>query len=209
MGGQTALNCALDLAREGVLEKYGVELIGASREAIDKAEDRELFQAMRCARSASSRRARASRTAWKRRIAVQERSAFRLVIRPSFTLGGSGGGIAYNREEFEQIVARGLDASPTNEVLVEESVIGWKEFELEVVRDQHDNCHHRLLDREFRSDGRAYRRLDHGRAGADADRQGIPAHARRGDCGVCARSASIPAGPTCSSRSIPRTAGCW
>jgi len=139
MGGQTALNCALDLVREGVLEKYGVELIAASREAIDMAEDRERFRnAMReigleCPRSRIAH-------SMEEALAVQAEIGFPTVIRPSFTLGGSGGGIAYNREEFVAIVERGLDASPTSEVLLEESVIGWKEFEMEVVRDRKDNC---------------------------------------------------------------------
>ena len=97
------------------------------------------------------------------------------IIRPSFTLAGTGGGIAYTLEELYDLVLGGLDASPTNEVLIEESVLGWKEFEMEVVRDKARQLHHRLLDRERRSDGRAYRRFDHRRAGADADRQGIPA----------------------------------
>jgi carbamoyl-phosphate synthase large subunit len=139
MGGQTALNTALDLVREGVLEKYGVELIAASREAIDMAEDRELFRnAMRdigleCPKSRIAR-------SLDEALAVVGDVGYPVVIRPSFTMGGSGGGIAYNREEFEQIVTRGLDASPTSEVLLEESVIGWKEFEMEVVRDRKDNC---------------------------------------------------------------------
>jgi carbamoyl-phosphate synthase large subunit len=139
MGGQTALNTALDLVREGVLEKFGVELIAASREAIDMAEDRELFRnAMReiGLETPHSQMARSLEEA----LAVQASIGFPIVIRPSFTLGGSGGGIAYNREEFESIVQRGLDASPTREVLLEESVIGWKEFEMEVVRDHKDNC---------------------------------------------------------------------
>ena len=139
MGGQTALNCALDLVREGVLEKHGVELIAASRQAIDMAEDRELFRnAMREIGLAcpQSRIAHSMEEA----LATQAEIGFPTVIRPSFTLGGSGGGIAYNREEFEPIVARGLDASPTSEVLLEEAVIGWKEFEMEVVRDRNDNC---------------------------------------------------------------------
>ncbi|MCC6173284.1 MAG: carbamoyl-phosphate synthase large subunit, partial [Gammaproteobacteria bacterium] len=139
MGGQTALNCALDLVREGVLEKYEVELIGASRDAIDMAEDRELFRnAMRdigleCPRSSIARSVEEA-------LSLQASIGFPCVIRPSFTLGGSGGGIAYNREEFEAIVTRGLDASPTTEVLIEESVLGWKEYEMEVVRDRADNC---------------------------------------------------------------------
>ena len=139
MGGQTALNAALDLVREGVLQKFDVELIGASRDAIDMAEDRELFRnAMRdigleCPRSSIAR-------SMDEAISLQSETGFPCVIRPSFTMGGSGGGIAYNREEFEVIVARGLDASPTSEVLIEESVLGWKEFEMEVVRDRADNC---------------------------------------------------------------------
>ena len=139
MGGQTALNCALDLVRHGVLEKYGVELIGASREAIDKAEDREKFKvAMAGIGLASPRSALAH--SMEEALQVQAMVGFPTIIRPSFTMGGTGGGIAYNREEFIAIVERGLDASPTEEVLIEESVIGWKEFEMEVVRDRKDNC---------------------------------------------------------------------
>jgi carbamoyl-phosphate synthase large subunit len=139
MGGQTALNCALDLAREGVLEKFGVEMIGASREAIDKAEDREKFKkAMTRIGLASARSALAHSMG--EALQVQAALGFPVVIRPSFTLGGSGGGIAYNREEFVAICERGLEASPTNELLIEESLIGWKEFEMEVVRDRRDNC---------------------------------------------------------------------
>src|SRR5690349_6091953 len=139
MGGQTALNCALDLVREGVLKEYGVELIAASREAIDMAEDREQFRnAMRDIglEVPQSQLVRSLEEA----MTVQGSIGFPIVIRPSFTLGGSGGGIAYNREEFETIVQRGLDASPTRELLLEESVVGWKEFEMEVVRDRVDNC---------------------------------------------------------------------
>jgi carbamoyl-phosphate synthase large subunit len=139
MGGQTALNCALDLVREGVLEKYGVELIAASRQAIDMAEDRELFRNAMREIGLSCPRSRIAHS-MEEALATQAEIGFPTVIRPSFTLGGTGGGIAYNREEFEQIVARGLDASPTSEVLLEEAVIGWKEFEMEVVRDRNDNC---------------------------------------------------------------------
>ena len=139
MGGQTALNTALDLEREGVLAKFGVEMIGATRDAIDMAEDRELFRnAMREIGLESARAAVAH--SLEEAYAIQATLGYPCVIRPSFTLGGSGGGIAYNREEFETIVLRGLDASPTTEVLIEESILGWKEFEMEVVRDRADNC---------------------------------------------------------------------
>ena len=139
MGGQTALNTALDLVREGILEKFNVELIGASQRAIDMAEDRELFRRAMADIGLETARARIAHS-MEEALAVQSEIGFPTVIRPSFTLGGSGGGIAYNREEFETIVARGLDASPTNEVLLEESVLGWKEYEMEVVRDRIDNC---------------------------------------------------------------------
>ncbi|MEQ1583407.1 MAG: carbamoyl-phosphate synthase large subunit, partial [Candidatus Nitrotoga sp.] len=139
MGGQTALNCALDLAKHGVLEKYAVEMIGASREAIDMAEDREKFkQAMTRIGLASARSAIAH--SMEEALQVQQVMGFPTVIRPSFTMGGSGGGIAYNREEFVEICERGLEASPTKELLIEESLLGWKEFEMEVVRDRADNC---------------------------------------------------------------------
>src|SRR5512147_1943658 len=139
MGGQTALNCALDLAKNGVLEKFGVEMIGASREAIDKAEDREKFKtAMAKIGLASPRSALAH--SMEEALQVQAMVGYPTIIRPSFTMGGSGGGIAYNREEFVAICERGLEASPTKELLIEESLIGWKEFEMEVVRDHKDNC---------------------------------------------------------------------
>jgi carbamoyl-phosphate synthase large subunit len=139
MGGQTALNCALDLWRNGVLEKHQVELIGATPEAIDKAEDRLKFKDAMTKIGLGSARSGIAHSldeAW----TVQKTVGFPVVIRPSFTLGGSGGGIAYNPEEFEVICKRGLEASPTNELLIEESLLGWKEFEMEVVRDKADNC---------------------------------------------------------------------
>jgi len=139
MGGQTALNCALDLADHGVLEKYGVELIGASREAIRMAEDRELFRVAMAEIGLECPKAEVARTL-EQALEIQVKVGYPTIIRPSFTLGGSGGGIAYNRAEFEEIVKRGLDLSPVHEVLVEESVLGWKEFEMEVVRDTADNC---------------------------------------------------------------------
>ncbi len=139
MGGQTALNCALDLHKHGVLEKYKCELIGATPEAIDKAEDRSKFKdAMTKIGLGSARSgiAHSMDEAW----GVQKEVGFPTIIRPSFTMGGSGGGIAYNAEEFEAICKRGLEASPTNELLIEESLLGWKEYEMEVVRDKNDNC---------------------------------------------------------------------
>jgi carbamoyl-phosphate synthase large subunit len=139
MGGQTALNCALDLARHGVLEKYKVEMIGATREAIDKAEDREKFKkamekiGLACPRASVAH-------SMEEALQVQAMIGFPTIIRPSFTMGGSGGGIAYNIQEFVEICERGLEASPTRELLIEESLIGWKEYEMEVVRDKKDNC---------------------------------------------------------------------
>ncbi len=139
MGGQTALNCALDLASHGVLEEYGVEMIGATREAIDKAEDRDLFRkAMQKIGLDTPRSAIAH--SMEEALQVQAQIGFPTIIRPSFTMGGSGGGIAYNKQEFVEICEHGLELSPTNELLIEESVLGWKEFEMEVVRDRNDNC---------------------------------------------------------------------
>src|SRR6184192_2756860 len=139
MGGQTALNCALDLAREGILTRFDVELIGASKKAIDKAEDREKFKAaMTRIGLASARSGIAHNLAQAHE--VQAAIGFPAVIRPSFTLGGTGGGIAYNKDEFVEMCKRGLDSSPTRELLIEESLLGWKEFEMEVVRDRKDNC---------------------------------------------------------------------
>ncbi|HMM57522.1 MAG TPA: carbamoyl-phosphate synthase large subunit [Rudaea sp.] len=139
MGGQTALNCALDLADAGILEKYNVELIGASREAIRMAEDRELFRRAMIDIGLECPKAEVAKS-FEQALEIQARVGYPTIIRPSFTLGGSGGGIAYNREEFDEIVKRGLELSPVHEVLVEESVLGWKEFEMEVVRDTADNC---------------------------------------------------------------------
>ena len=127
MGGQTALNCALDLARHGVLEKYGVEMIGASQEAIDKAEDRQKFKEAMTQIGLGSARSMIAHS-MEEAQQVQAALGFPVIIRPSFTMGGSGGGIAYNQEEFVEICKRGLEASPTHELLIEESLIGWKEF---------------------------------------------------------------------------------
>ena len=139
MGGQTALNCALDLANHGVLKEFGVEMIGANEDAIDMAEDRERFREAMSEIGLATPRAFIAHS-WEDAQRVQPEIGFPVIIRPSFTLGGSGGGIAYNRDEFEEIVKGGLDLSPTNEVLLEESALGWKEFEMEVVRDKADNC---------------------------------------------------------------------
>jgi carbamoyl-phosphate synthase large subunit len=139
MGGQTALNCALALARHGVLAKYQVALIGASEEAIDKAEDRDKFKQAMAKIGLSCPRSAVAHTI-EEALAIQGALGFPTIIRPSFTMGGSGGGIAYNREEFLAICERGFDASPTHELLIEQSVLGWKEFEMEVVRDKKDNC---------------------------------------------------------------------
>ena len=139
MGGQTALNCALDLVREGVLEKYQVELIGATEDAIDMAEDRERFRQAMHEIGLETPRSLLAHTL-NEAMQAQTDIGFPIIIRPSFTLGGSGGGIAYNREEFVAIVEHGLDLSPVSQVLLEESVLGWKEFEMEVVRDHQDNC---------------------------------------------------------------------
>ena len=146
MGGQTALNCALDLFRHGILEKYNCELIGASPQAIDKAEDRQKFKQAMTKIGLGSAKSDVAHS-WEAAQQVQQEIAkltggngYPVIIRPSFTMGGSGGGIAYNRQEFEEICKRGLDLSPTHELLIEESLLGWKEYEMEVVRDHHDNC---------------------------------------------------------------------
>ena len=139
MGGQTALNCALDLEKHGVLEKYGVQMIGANAHAIDLAEDRQKFRDAMTEIGLGSARSGVAHTMEEARR-IQTGIGYPVIIRPSFTLGGTGGGVAYNVEEFEEIVTRGLDLSPTTEVLIEESLLGWKEFEMEVVRDRKDNC---------------------------------------------------------------------
>src|ERR1700689_4155098 len=139
MGGQTALNCALSLKRMGTLEEYDVEMIGATAETIDKAEDRELFREAMTRIGLETPRSHQVKTLSRALVALDD-IGLPAIIRPSFTMGGTGGGIAYNKGEFIEIVERGIDASPTNEVLIEESVLGWKEFEMEVVRDKADNC---------------------------------------------------------------------
>ncbi len=139
MGGQTALNCALDLDRKGILEQFGVQLIGANADAIDKAEDRDRFDKAMKTIGLDTPRSHIAHTMDEARAASDD-LGYPCIIRPSFTMGGSGGGVAYNREEFEEICERGLDLSPTNELLIDESLLGWKEYEMEVVRDRNDNC---------------------------------------------------------------------
>ncbi|MBF0265724.1 MAG: carbamoyl-phosphate synthase large subunit [Gammaproteobacteria bacterium] len=140
MGGQTALNCALDLDKHGVLEKYNIEMIGADKKAINKAEDRDLFRQAMIKIGLDMPQAYIAHTMAEAEEVQQKLGQYPIIIRPSFTMGGSGGGIAYNKEEFVEICERGLDLSPTNELLIEESIIGWKEYEMEVVRDKNDNC---------------------------------------------------------------------
>jgi carbamoyl-phosphate synthase large subunit len=212
MGGQTALNCALDLHRHGVLAKYGVEMIGANEQAIEKAEDRMKFKdAMTSHRPGfGQERHRAQmEEAGRCRSASQAEiggTGFPMVIRPSFTLGGTGGGIAYNPEEFEEICKRGLDLSPTNELLIEESLIGWKEFEMEVVRDRADNCiivcSIENLDPMGIHTGDSIT-VAPAQTLTDKEYQLM----RNARSPSCARSASTPAARTCSSRSTRRTAG--
>ncbi|MCV6606159.1 MAG: carbamoyl phosphate synthase large subunit, partial [Porticoccaceae bacterium] len=139
MGGQTALNCALELARQGVLKEFDVELIGASEDAIDKAEDRSRFDVAMKSIGLETPRSGIAHSV-DEALEIQKQFGYPLIIRPSFTMGGSGGGIAYNREELVEICTRGLDLSPTNELLIDESLLGWKEYEMEVVRDRNDNC---------------------------------------------------------------------
>ena len=140
LGGQTALNLSMELHKKGILAKYNVEMIGAKPDAISKGEDRELFKQAMVKIGLDVAKSRTVRSSEEARAASDEIGSFPLIIRPSFTLGGQGGGIAYNREEYERIVANGLDISPVHEVLVEESLLGWKEFEMEVMRDHKDQC---------------------------------------------------------------------
>ncbi len=140
LGGQTALNCAMSLHREGVLQRHGVQLLGANAAAIEKGENRELFKKAMLRIGLDVARSGTAHSLDEAREIAMQIGAFPLIIRPAFTLGGTGGGIAYNREEFDQIASRGLDLSPVSEILVEESLVGWKEFEMEVMRDRNDNC---------------------------------------------------------------------
>ena len=183
MGGQTALNTALSLKKMGVLDKFNVKMIGATADAIDKAEDRELFRDAMTKIGLATPRSHQIKTLAQALEALDD-IGLPAIIRPSFTLGGTGGGIAYNKDEFIDIVERGIDASPTNEVLIEESVLGWKEYEMEVVRDKKDNCIIICSIENLDPMGMHTGDFDHRRAGADAHRQGIPDHARRLDRGA-------------------------
>lgn len=177
MGGQTALNCALDLARNGVLAKYNVELIGATEDAIDKAEDRAALK-KRWKNLLSCPKSFVCHT-MNEALAAQEQVGFPTLIRPSFTMGGSGGGIAYNKDEFLAICERGFDASPTHELLIEQSVLGWKEYEMEVVRDKADNCIIICSIENFDPMGVHTGDSITVALSANADGQGIPNHAQR------------------------------
>ena len=183
MGGQTALNTALSLRKMGVLEKFDVTMIGATADAIDKAEDRKLFREAMTKIGLATPRSHQVKTLIQALEALED-IGLPAIIRPSFTLGGTGGGIAYNKAEFIEIVERGIDASPTSEVLIEESVLGWKEFEMEVVRDKNDNCIIVCSIENIDPMGVHTGEFDHHRAGAHADRQGISDHARRLDRGA-------------------------
>ncbi len=178
LGGQTALNTAIALHEHGVLEKYGVELIGANIEAIEAGEDRQMFKEIVAGIGAESARSRRSATRSTSLLAGADELGYPVVVRPSFTMGGAGSGMAYDETELVRIGGAGLQASPTHEVLLEESILGWKEYELELMRDRNDNvvvvCSHR----ERRPDGCAHRRLDHRRPGPDAHRPRVPAAAR-------------------------------
>jgi carbamoylphosphate synthase large subunit len=176
MGGQTALNAAMELNRNGALARHNVRLIGANAQAIAKGEDRQLFKEAMLRIGLDVPRSGVAHSISDASRIADSIGEFPLIIRPAFTLGGSGGGIAYNRDELDEIVERGLALSPVTEVLIEESLVGWKEFEMEVMRDCADNCVVICSIENF--DRRAHRRFDHGRARANAFRQGIPVDAR-------------------------------
>ena len=206
MGGQTALNVAQALAEDGTFERYGVELIGASREAIAMAEDRQLFREAMHRIGLEMPRSVVVRSLAEAPAALDE-VGLPAIIRPSYTLGGTGGGIAYNREEFERIVATGLDASPIREVLIEQSVLGWKEYEMEVVRDRADNCI--IVCSIENVDPMGVHTGDSitvAPALTLTDKEYQRMRAPRSRC--CARSGSTPAAPTSSSRST-RATGAW
>ena len=195
LGGQTGLNVAMACFDAGIFTRHGVEMIGADRDAIFRGEDRQVFKDLMVEIGLKVPLSRVVHTLAEARVALGE-VGLPAIIRPAFTLGGTGGGIAYNLEEFERIVEGGIDASPVGEVLVEQSVIGWKEFELEVIRRPGGQCHRGVRDRKHRPDGRSHRRQHHRRADPDAERQGVPADARRGAGRSSARWAWRPAAAT-------------
>ena len=209
LGGQTALNAAMALVESGALERHSARLIGANAEAIRRGEDRQLFKEIMLDIGLDCARSDIAHTLEDARNVVEAIGAFPLIIRPAFTLGGAGGGIAYNREELEEIVRRGLDLSPVCEVLIEESLLGWKEFEMEVMRDRADNCVVICSIENFDPDGSAHRRFDHSRARANAHRQGIPSHAGRELRGYSSHRRRDRRLEYSVRRCIPRPAGWW
>ena len=176
LGGQTALNTAIKVAETGILDEYKVELLAANIDVIRKAEGREEF---RSAMHAIGLKVPESAIVHTLEAAMEsaEEIGFPIIVRPSFTLGGTGGGVAYNRQELEDLCTAGLDLSMTTEIMLERSLLGWKEYELEVMRDQQRQCGHHLLHRKHGRHGRAHRRLHHRRPGSDADRPRISGHA--------------------------------
>ena len=178
LGGQTALNASMDLFKAGTLDKHNVRMIGANADAIDKGEDRLRFKEAMLKIGLDLPHSGVAHTMEESRKIAEEIGTMPLIIRPAFTLGGSGGGIAYNKEEFEEICARGLDLSPVTEILIEESLLGWKEYEMEVMRDRADNCVVICSIENLDPMGRAHRRLHHRRPRANPFRPRIPNHAR-------------------------------
>ena len=208
LGGQTALNVTTELAGFGVLDRHRVELIGAGLDAIAAAEDRGRFKALMDAAGIATAAAR-SVTSVDGALAAAEKLGYPVMVRPSYILGGGGTGFAAGPAELRRVAGVGLDASPVGEVLVEESIAGWKEFELEVMRDVGRQRRGGVLDREPRPHGGPHRRLDHGGPGDDPVRPGVPGDEERGDRLPRAGRASPPAAPTSSSPSSPRPAAGW
>ena len=205
MGGQTALNLAMALEADGTLARLGIEMIGAKADVIDRAEDREKFKACMDTLGLESAKSETV-TTLEQAMAVLERIGLPSIIRPSFTLAGTGGGIAYNREQYRAIVEAGLAASPTTQVLIEESLLGWKEYEMEVVRDKNDNCIIVCSIENIDPMGVHTGDSITVAPGPDADRQGIPGRCATPRSPCCAASGWRPAARTCSSRSIRRMA---
>ena len=202
MGGQTALNLAVNLAESGVLERHGVELIGASLGAIRKAEDRQLFKDAMGRIGVKVCPSGIAANLLEAEAVARQIGSYPLIIRPAFTLGGSGGGIAYNTEDLLNIARSGLEASPVRQILIEQSLLGWKEYELEVMRDQGDNAVVVCSIENLESHGGAYRRFHHRGPCPDPHRPGIPAAAGPGPWPSCGRWGWKPGAAMCSLRSI-------